>query len=587
MATADGALVVAFNGEIYNYLELREQLSSCGHQFRTSSDTEVLLHGYREWGVELPCRLIGMFSMALADRQRNELFLARDRFGEKPLLYSERGDSVAFASELGPLATLSTRRELDGEALADYLCLNYVPGEATLMKGVRRLRPGSWRLYTDQGPPRSGTFWDRPRADDVPPLVTLDAAVEKLEALLDRSVELALRSDVPVGIFLSGGIDSSLVALSAARSGQLHRAYCLTFEEEEFSEWPNAERIARSLGIPITRVVLSPAALDGFLDVVDHADDPLADSSALAVWTLAREAARTSKVVLGGDGADELFGGYLTYKATLLHQMTVARLPLPLRCALAWVGERLPTREGKVSTSYKLMRFLRAAHLPPGQAHFAWNGTWLPQRAGGLLKAPELSAVAEGSLARLSEHHNLSSHLELRHLQRADAGEYLANDILVKVDRMSMAHGLEVRAPFLEPQLAEFALRLPAALKVTTRSSTKTVLRALASRAYGLGIARAPKQGFSIPIHTWLRGPARERLSDLLSPQSVAEVGVLEPLAVQEAVDAHLAGRRSYGFELWGLMVLVAWHRARIARAPSPADTDGVESLSFRLQGAA
>lgn len=300
MATTDGALVVVFNGEIYNYLELREELASRGHRFRTSSDTEILLYGYREWGAELPSHLIGMFAIALADRRRNELFLTRDRFGEKPLLYSEKGDSVVFASELRPLATLAADRELDGEALADYLCLNYVPGEGTLMKGVRRLRPGTWRLYRDQGPTKSGTYWERPPVDEVLPSVTMEAAVEKLEALLDRSVELALRSDVPVGIFLSGGIDSSLVSLSAARSGQLHRAYCLTFEEEGFSEWAKAKEIARSLGIPITRAVLSPAALNDFLDVVDHADDPLADSSALAVWTLAREAAKTSKVVLGG-----------------------------------------------------------------------------------------------------------------------------------------------------------------------------------------------------------------------------------------------------------------------------------------------
>lgn len=266
--------------------------------------------------------------------------------------------------------------------------------------------------------------------------------------------------------------------------------------------------------------------------------------------------------------------------------MTVARLPLPLRRALAWFGERLPTHEGKVSTSYKLMRFLRAAHLPPGQAHFAWNGTWLPARAAAFLSAPELKAVAEGSLARLSERHDLPPRPGVRHLQRADAGEYLVNDILVKVDRMSMAHGLEVRAPFLEPQLAEFALQLPAALKVTTRSPTKTVLRELAGRAYGLGIAKAPKQGFSIPIHAWLRGPAREQLSDLLSEGSVRRIGALEPATVRETVDAHLAGRRSYGFELWGLMVLVAWHRARIERAPPPVDTDGVESCSFELQGA-
>jgi asparagine synthase (glutamine-hydrolysing) len=297
MATADGALVVTFNGEIYNYLELRQELQACGHLFRTHSDTEVLLHGYRQWGFSMLPRLKGMFAFALADRSRRQLFLARDRFGEKPLFYAEPSGGVRFASELRPLAALgSVDRRLDEQALAAYLCLNYVPGEATLIRAIRRVEPGTWRLYDANGSMTTGRYWTpsdvRPE-DDRP--VDEREAIERLEQLLDRAVALTLRSDVPVGVFLSGGIDSSLVSHSAVRSGRLSRAYCLAFEEKSHSEWSGAEQTARQLGIPITKVTLTASALEEFLPIVEHADDPLADSSALAVWTLARTARRPTR----------------------------------------------------------------------------------------------------------------------------------------------------------------------------------------------------------------------------------------------------------------------------------------------------
>jgi asparagine synthase (glutamine-hydrolysing) len=351
MATSDGELVVTFNGEIYNHVELREELTAIGHCFQTRSDTEVLLHGYRQWGVDLPVRLRGMFAFAIADRRRQELFVVRDRFGEKPLLVCEQASGISFASELKVLAALPTLdRRLNEDALAGFLCLNYVPGEDTLIQGVRRVPPGSWRLWTAGGSTRSGSYW-APPSDDEESALPETAAVERLEHLLDRSTRLALRSDVPVGILLSGGIDSSLVAESANRSGKLSAAYCLTFAEESYSEWPKAELTARHLGVPLEEVRLDSEAVADFSKLVEHADDPLADSSALAVWTLARAVSRRNKVVLSGDGGDELFGGYLTYQATKLHQQLTSRIPMPVRRALARVGRRLPTSERPASSS--------------------------------------------------------------------------------------------------------------------------------------------------------------------------------------------------------------------------------------------
>ena len=562
MATADGRLVVTFNGEIYNYLELRDQLSARGHRFRTQSDTEVLLHGYREWGTELPVHLRGMFAFAIADRGRRELFVVRDRFGEKPLFYTQQGGGVSFGSEVKVLAALpGVRREIDDESLAAYLCLNYVPGTATMLRGVHRLGAATWRLWAADGCVRAGSYWTPPDPREPDSALSMAEATERVEARLDASARIALRSDVPVGILLSGGIDSSLVARSAARAGRLSAAYCLTFGDERFSEWPKAEVTARQLGVPLTEVRMGEAAVEDFLRLVAHADDPLADSSSLAVWTLARTVARDLKVVLSGDGGDELFGGYLTYPATLGHAAASSRLPMPIRRALAHAGRRLPTSESKASTTYKARRFLRALHLAPSIAHFTWNGTWLPEEARRLVVSPVLAGEVSTALTRLAATHGLPGRPSLRELQNADVREYLANDILVKSDRMSMAHGLEVRAPFLDPDLAELALRLPASLKVSTGGRTKRVLRHLAGRTYGAEITGARKQGFSIPVHAWLRGPGRPLVADLLAPASVADVPGLDPRAIDGVVAEHLSGRNSYGFELWGLMTLVAWHR--------------------------
>jgi len=569
MATPDGALVVTFNGEIYNYLELRTELMARGYHFATESDTEVLLHGYREWGSDLLPRLIGMFAFGIADRRQQELFLARDRFGEKPLLCVETDSDVMFASELRPLSiALRSRAEVDLDALGRYLCLNYVPGEATLLRGVRRVPPGSWVRYSPTGVISKGRYWSPPHATEEVPQ-SMETAVAKLEALLDRSVALTLRSDVPVGVFLSAGIDSSLVARSAIRSGRLARAFCLGFEEASYSEAPRATALAAQLGIPATEVTLTPVALEDFFNIVSHADDPLADSSALAVWTLAREAARHVKVVLSGDGGDELFGGYLTHRASLWHGAAIEWAPVAWREALARGGDLLRTGESKVSTTYKLMRFLRALALPTGQAHFSWNGVWLPVQAAALADSPALRESALSALEWMSSRHGLGVRPPLGALQRADLADYLPNDILSKGDRMSMAHGLEVRAPLLEVSLAEFALRLPAGLKAGLFGHGKRVLRELSRRTYGIDVAHSKKQGFSIPIHAWLRGPARDLTLELLSPASIRNIDALNPKAVTGILNDHLSGRRSYGFELWGLMVLVAWHRGHIQQRPA------------------
>jgi asparagine synthase (glutamine-hydrolysing) len=591
MASADGAIVITFNGEIYNYLELRAELAALGHQFRTHSDTEVLINGYRQWGIDLLPKLLGMFAFAIADRPKRELLLARDRFGEKPLLYLDDERGTTFASELTPLSVIARQREVDADALGRYLTLNYVPGEQTLFKGVRRVPPGGWRRYRADGRVDDGIYWSPPAFaqalrrgkpnDGGSSSMSFDEAVDQLDERLQRAAALTLRSDVPVGIFLSSGIDSSLVARAAVKAGTVARAFSLGFEEQSHSEVAGARQTAAALGLPITEVTLNASALEKFTRLVAHADDPLADSSALAVWTLAAETAKHVKVVLAGDGGDELFGGYLTYPATLWHASVTSRFPLAMRRAMAAAGSRIGGGDGKVTTAYKLMRFLRAAPLPPGQAHFSWNGTWLPEEAAALAANQDVKISARHSLRWMAERHGLTGGISLELLQRADVRDYLVNDILVKSDRMSMAHGLEVRAPFLDRDLAEFALRLPAGFKAGRTGQGKRLLRALARKTYGARVADAVKQGFSIPVHEWLRGPARPLLDDLLSPSSVAALSLLDGSVVARAVDDHMSGRRALGWELWGLMVLVAWHRRQIQRVPAIAEPSRPEPVTI------
>jgi len=565
MATKDGRYVVTFNGEIYNYIELRDELRAKGYVFATDCDTEVLLHGYDAWGDALLERLTGMFAFALADRAKGELLLARDRFGEKPLLYRETNGEVVFGSELAPLAAYAHEgREVDLDALGGYLCLNFVPGDRTLLAGVRRVPPGALRKYGPKGLLSARSYYrPKPDHDDRVARGDMRAVLDELRVRLDDAVRVALRADVPLALFLSGGIDSSLVAESAVRQGTLHAAFCIDVQEKSFSEWDNAKWVADRLRLRLERVPLGPSVLEDFLSIVSHADDPLADSSAVAVWQLARATAKEFKVAVSGDGGDELFGGYLTYKATAVHRAVTSRLG-PVRSALTRAAPRIRARETKVSTTYKLLRFLRAAALPPGEAHFTWNGAWLPSEAASLVSGDAAKELARGAVQRMASRHGISAHPHLGELQEVDAGEYLPNDILAKVDRMTMAHSLESRAPLLNHRLAGLALAATPRFEQTIAHPPKRLLRTLADETFGPRVSRAKKQGFSIPVHAWLRGPARHLVEDLLSPSSLKALPFLDEGAVSRVRDRLLVFKEPLGFEVWGLCVLVAWHRARV-----------------------
>ena len=528
MALEERGLVITYNGELYNYPEIRDELRARGHVFATASDTEVLLRAYAEWREGMLERLRGMFAFAIADVRERSLFVARDRFGEKPLFVHETPDRVTLASELRPLAALLDERRVDEAALAGFLCLNYVPGDRAMLAGVARLSPGTWRRYTAEGV-QSGRY-HMPGAAAVEVPDRLEPALSELRTRLDDATRIALRADVPVALFLSGGLDSSLTAESAVRQGRLKDAFCLDVAERSFSEWDGAELVARRLGLSLHRVVLGPEVLDDFEAIVEHADDPLGDSSALAVWRLSKEAARSFKVVISGDGGDELLAGYVTYKATRLFARSIDRAPAVLRAALARGSSVVRPGSGKVTATYKAMRFLRASHLSPAEAHFTFNGSFMPEAASALVVGESARAAASGAIAAVRARHGLSARPRTRDLQRADATDYLPNDILTKVDRMTMAHGLESRAPLLDVALADYAMSAADRYEGSLFAPSKRLFRELARGVFGPRVADAKKQGFSVPIHTWLRERPRGRalVGDLLSRASLSAVPVLD-----------------------------------------------------------
>ena len=578
MFSANGRYVITFNGEIYNYPELRDDLRARGGEFRTASDTEVILVGYAQWGADVVAKLEGAFAFALYDRLEKTTLLARDRFGEKPLLVGHSDGAIVFASELAPFSALGVAgREVDLDALGGYLCLNYVPGTRTMLRGVRRVPPGEWRLYGPEGLRRSARYWSPPAAPQETGRSEGDL-LDDLQERIDHAVRFTLRSDVPVGLFLSGGVDSSCVAESAARLGRLEHAFCVDVAPEHgFSEWKTASAVGSRIDVGITRVPLDASVLDEFVDVTRHLDDPLADSSAMAVWSLARVAGRQLKVVLSGDGGDELFGGYLTYAASIWHRRLRPLLPIAAWNAVSRASDFLSVNDrDKVSRSYKLRRFLRAMPLPTPEAHLTWNGTWLPVQAAALAADDRLREAARDALHRVTSGRTVRP--TVHDLQVADVHEYLTNDILAKVDRATMAHGLESRAPLLNTRVAEFALTLPSALRMKG-TRTKFLLRELCARHFGRAHAYAPKQGFSIPVHTWLRREGRSLMTQLLARDRVRAIGSLDDGAVWSVVERHLSGE-AMGWELWGLMVLVAWYEERVARPPDYTGLDEVPTIA-------
>jgi asparagine synthase (glutamine-hydrolysing) len=572
MASGDGQLLVVFNGEVYNHVALRKDLEGRGHRFASNhSDTEVLLHAYREWGDDFVQRLNGMWAFALLDRRRRRLLLSRDRFGQKPLYYAQRGGSFVFASELSALAShpnVGTRRSRN--ALRKYFAYGYVPAPYSILEDAYKLPAGcNLGLALRDGVPRTKQYFEfRFETDGAGRTPTLAESGEELSSLLDRAVRRRLLADVPVGVFLSGGIDSSAVAAfaSRARAGAGLRTFSIGFDEPSFDESEWAAHVARHVGSQHRSTAFSQEhARVALEEVAAGLDEPLADSSILPTYLLCGEARRDVTVALGGDGADELFGGYDPLLALRLADTWSRFVPRPVHRAVRLLAACMPTSHRYMSFQFKLERTLRGL----GHARPLWNPVWLgplePSELQELFQEPvDVHEVYSEAIAAWER----SGATSLQFFTRL----YLQNDILVKIDRASMLHSLEVRSPFLDVDVAEFAARLPTSHKVSGGETKRALRRALA----GLlpeDVLRRRKQGFAMPVGRWLRDG---RLSLGTTPR---ETG-LSSTFVERRLQSHRRGvsdHRLYLFAHW-LHERVDAHYPAEESAEKPAAAASVAS---------
>jgi asparagine synthase (glutamine-hydrolysing) len=564
LANEDETVWVVFNGEIYNFRELRAGLEARGHRFATDTDTEVIVHLYEEHGPRCVQRLNGMFALALWDERQQVLVLARDRFGKKPLYYADLGASLLFGSELKSLLQHpSSPRQLDLDALSRYLALEYVPTPYSILAGIRKLPAGhllSWR----DGRVSIERYWDlRFDVDDA--LRADEEYVEEFRDRLREAVRRRLVSDVPLGAFLSGGIDSSsVVAMMAdALPGSSIKTFSIGFDERSFDESSYARRVARAFGTDHHEdVFTADTLLDLLPTVVDWLDEPFADASILPTFLLSRFTREHVTVALGGDGSDELLAGYPTFPADRLAQLY--RVPQSIHSKVVVpLVDHLPVSTANFSLEFKLKRFLRGAASPEDVRHAIWLGALTPDEQAALLKTPRADPLAEQRRALASARGD-----RLTRLIYLYATTYLQDDILVKIDRASMACSLEVRAPFLDVELVEFLGRVPSRLKLR-RLDTKYLLKRAMTGRLPPEITKRAKKGFGIPIAAWLKGELREALQDELSPDRLRRQGIFEPGAVQRLLSDHFSGRRDNRKSLWTLFVFQLWHR-RWVEGPWP-----------------
>jgi asparagine synthase (glutamine-hydrolysing) len=551
----DGSVQVVQNGEIYNYRELRGELERRGHQFATHSDTEVICHLYEEHGLEFVERLRGMFGIAVWDSRTQRLVLARDRFGIKPLYYRDGPRFLSFASELKALLEQPDfPRDLDPAALNAYLTFNWIPAPRTIFLAAKKLPPGC--MLIREGGRTEVREYARPRpvtADLIRGEDEDELAVELLDRLRD-SVRAHLVADVPVGVMLSGGIDScGLTALAAQESSEPLKTFSIGFKERSFSELDLARLMAERYGTDHHELVVEPDAVEILPKLAESFDEPFADSSALPTFLVSELAARDVKVAFSGEGGDELFGGYNTYVADLFAPRfgRLAGIAQPML-------ERLPSSKGSLRLDDKLKRFARAARLPVLERHLAWTQVFDEDVRRDLL-GPGVDSLPS-PLEECRQAFGQTAGAEtLSRLLAVDLTVLMPSDQLTKTDRASMAHSLEARVPFLDQTVADFALALPASHKVRGFAKKRLLRRAVAP-LLPEQILRGRKRGFSIPAAAWFRGELQPFLRDALSESRLRDQGYFDPRAVGSLIDRHVAGREDLSRQLWGLMMFSLWH---------------------------
>jgi asparagine synthase (glutamine-hydrolysing) len=560
MRSSDGTKWIVFNGEIYNYQELREDLDKRGHTFYTNSDTEAIVHLYTEFGEQCVQYLRGMFAFAIWDETDRSLFIARDRVGKKPLLYSHQSNGdLIFASEFqAMLQHPAIDREVDVQAIDSYLSYLCVPAPQTAYKAIRKLEPGHW-LKWKAGKIETKRYWLPDFSRKIK--ISEEEAIEETTRILRESTKLRMIAEVPLGAFLSGGVDSStIVALMAQESSSPVKTFSIGFDEEDYSELKYARRVAEHVGAEYHEFVVRPNALDIIPTLVEHYGEPYADSSAIPTYYVAKETRAHVTVALNGDGGDESFAGYDRYSAMRMAE-SYHRIPKFVRKAIIEApASLLPTSELRRSRVRDGKRFLQAAGLDTVERYYRWMSAFDRQSKKGIytdefagrINGSDASVVLAGWFRRA----NGASIVDATML--TDQMTYLPNDLLVKVDIASMANSLEARSPFLDHKVIEFAASLPDTLKLQGRE-TKSLLKKVAARLVPSDVIYRSKMGFGVPIGKWFRGEMKDFVRDILLSRKSLERGIIRPEILKRYVTEHIAGERDHSFQLWTLLMLELW----------------------------
>lgn len=574
MCNEDETVWITLNGEIYNYRELRKELEENGHRFRSHSDTEVVVHLYEERGAGCLDRLNGMFAFAIWDAKEQSLLLARDRVGKKPLHYCVTNGEFIFASEIKSLLRHpKVSRDLDLKALSKYLAYEYVPAPDSIFQSIKKIEPGNYLVYRD-GAAQCVPYWRIPIQDDPVPVPSETHCVEQLRELLDRSVRRRLVADVPVGLFVSGGLDSGIVAALAARAKDRLECFSIGFDEPSFDESEYAKQIAKNLGLTHHVRIFNARDMLKLLQALPQVlDEPLADPSILPLYLLSGFAAERMKVVLSGDGGDELFAGYQTFQAHKLMEYYRA-LPGFVREGIRKFASGLPVSHGYLSTDYKLKQFLKGDGVSPEIRFFLWRGAFGAGEKNEIL-SPELRQQLAGyncyeDIDRYIAESGLTKMLE--RILYLSMKLYLQDNNLVTVDRASMANGLEVRCPLLDKDVVEYVCRLPMQYKLNG-FRTKYLLKRAAEGLLPQKIIHRQKKGFGLPLARWLNTDLKTFMLDYLNEERIRRQGIFHYPYVKRLIDEQLAKSKDHREPLWTLLVFQVWYERYIERA-APAETN-------------
>jgi asparagine synthase (glutamine-hydrolysing) len=546
---------IIFNGEIYNHLELRKELEELGHHFTSFSDTETVLKAFLQWDRGCLPRLRGMFAFVVWNTREKRLLLARDRLGIKPLYYAQVGEDLFFGSELKAiLVHPEIKRELSLEGLACFLALNYVPCPRTLIDVIQKVPPGKWLEWRD-GNVTTGSYWQLPYGNIRK--ISIHEATEELDHLLTQAVREHLLSDVPLGIWLSGGIDStSILHYAAEISASRLKTFSISFRGRSFDETPYIRRAVERYGTDHDEMDLNPSVdlRSAIEEFAYFSDEPSADAGALPVWFLSKLCKHKTTVALSGEGADEVFGGYLTYRADQLARR-IRKLPQALVSLGLSILRHWPVSDEKIGFDYKATRLLEGCLMSPEVAHIYWNGTFAQGELDTLVRDPLPRTLTE-ILGQLRHLPPLAD--EYAPYLWLDQKYYLADDILTKSDRLSMAHSVEVRPPFLDHRIVEFAATLPASLKIRG-ARQKIVLKQLMKEKLPLSIVKRKKIGFDIPAHQWLRGPLRGLLEETIRAGLCEYGAFFRKDRIEGLMRRHFRREINVGYHLWGFLILFLW----------------------------